>query len=107
MGMVLILATAGCGIRLEEDAPHVPLVPTREPSPGEAELIDLLTGTRDLALRLRSGSAERSTELAQWHDRQAVVLDAALRRAGVPAGSIDPSPASASASSAGSAAPPA
>lgn len=103
MSMVLILATAGCGIRLEEDAPHVPLVPTREPIPGEAELIDLLTGTRDLALRLRAGSTERSAELAEWHDRQAVVLDAALRRAGVPAGPIDPSPAPASASSVGSA----
>ncbi len=88
----MTLGLGGCGIRLEDDAPHVPLVPTRTPIPGEADLLALLRGTRDLAGRLRGAGVDQAAELAGWHDRQAVVLDAALRRAGVPADAIDPAP---------------
>ena len=34
----MVLALSACGIRLESDAPRIPLVPTRTPRPGEAGL---------------------------------------------------------------------
>ena len=73
-GAVLL---AGCGIRLEDDAPRVPLVPTRTPIPGETELVALLLGSRTLAA---AASAPYAAGLA----RQEAVLDAALRERGVP-----------------------
>lgn len=39
---VAVLAT-GCGVRLEDDAPDVPLVPRRQPLPGEAAMLTVLT----------------------------------------------------------------
>ena len=48
----LALPAAGCGIRLEDDAPRVPLVPARTPVPAEAELVAL---TRDTAGARRAG----------------------------------------------------
>ena len=42
-----VLSASGCGIRLEDDAPRLPLLPTRTPVPAEAELVAL---TRDTAV---------------------------------------------------------
>jgi hypothetical protein len=35
-------ALAGCGVRLEDDAPDIPFVPRREPIPGESALLAVL-----------------------------------------------------------------
>jgi hypothetical protein len=83
------LVLGGCGIRLEDDAPRVPLVPTREPIPAEADLLALLGETHDLAELAASSSARAVERLAPVHERQAEVLAAALVRAGVPEDDID------------------
>jgi hypothetical protein len=44
-----VLSTTGCGIRLEDDAPRLPLLPTRTPVPAEAELVALTRATAALA----------------------------------------------------------
>lgn len=81
-------ALAGCGVRLEEDAPDLPLVPRRSPMPGEEHLLGLLGATlllgRDCAAL---GSATGAT-LAALHTAQAHVLRDAVRRGGVPAETI-------------------
>lgn len=51
---------AGCGVRLEDDAPDIPFVPERDPIPGEAALLATLgaleesdeTGAQERAARL-------------------------------------------------------
>lgn len=77
------LALTGCGIHLEEDAPRIPLVPTRTPVPGEADLLALMTQSSALAVALPATGA-RGAEFAAQHVEQAAVLDSALRRGGVP-----------------------
>ena len=37
-----ITSLTGCGVRLEDDAPHIPFVPTRDPIPGESALLAVL-----------------------------------------------------------------
>lgn len=65
-------ALAGCGLRLEDDAPDIPFVPERDPIPGEAVLLAVL------------GALEASDEehAAARADR----LRSALARAEVPEG---------------------
>lgn len=75
-GSAILLS--GCGIRLEEDAPHVPLIPERTPIPQEANLVALLHHMQSLRAAV---PAEYAAGLA----RQVEVLDSALRQAGVPA----------------------
>src|SRR5690606_8214064 len=43
------LALSGCGIRLEDSAPEIPFIPTREPIPAEPALLWLLQDCRGLA----------------------------------------------------------
>jgi len=74
-GSAILLS--GCGIRLEEDAPHVPLIPERTPIPQEANLVALLHHMQSLRAAV---PAEYAAGLA----RQVEVLDSALRQAGVP-----------------------
>lgn len=86
----------GCGVRLEEDAPSLPLVPRRVPVPGELVLLDLLRGTRALA---ESAAAASTTDaaagpgvvaaLADLHRQQVPVLHDALLRGGVPSSVLD------------------
>lgn len=68
-------ALTGCGVRLEDDAPDIPFVPTREPIPGETALLAML-GT------LESADGEHATARA---DR----LRAALAESGVPERVLD------------------
>lgn len=61
LGLLLVPAGAatltGCGVRLEDDAPDVPLVPRRQPLPGEAAMLTVLgtlaggSGPHDAARR--------------------------------------------------------
>lgn len=65
-----VTAVTGCGVRLEDDAPDIPFVPTREPIPGESALLAML------------GALEGSDE--QYADERAELLRQALLEAQVP-----------------------
>lgn len=85
-------ALSGCGIRLEDDAPRVPLVPTREPVPGEAFLLRLWLGSQDLAAQasaLGGPGTALPGRLALLHRAQAEVLRTLLRTEGVPDSVVD------------------
>jgi hypothetical protein len=86
---------AGCGIRLEEDAPPVPLVPTREPLPGEDALTALTRACAELADRAEAVPGADAGALVPVHRRQHTVLRTTLVRLGVPVEVVDgaPSPA--------------
>ena len=83
--------TTGCGIRLEEDAPRVPLVPQRTPIPAEDALVLLLQQLRTLA-------AGAEPAYADGLARQVAVLDSALRERGVPQSKLAASPSATSGS---------
>jgi hypothetical protein len=88
LGLVAaVVPLAACGIRLEDDAPRVPLVPTREPIPGEAFLLSLWLGSGDLAAQaagLGGAATSIAGQLRALHQEQASALVALLRRLGVP-----------------------
>lgn len=65
-----VTTLTGCGVRLEDDAPRIPFVPTREPIPGESALLAML------------GALEGSDE--QYADERAELLRQALLEAQVP-----------------------
>src|SRR5690606_7172588 len=75
------LALSGCGVRLEDDAPDIPFIPTREPIPAESALIWLLQDCRDLR------AADPATEAP--YGEQVAVLRSALYRAGIPIETLD------------------
>ena len=75
------LALSGCAVRLEDDAPPLPLIPTREPIPAEPALLWLLGDCRELS----AGAGPHTGRYAE----QAAVLRSALLRAGVPIGTLD------------------
>ena len=87
-----VLPSAGCGIRLEDDAPRVPLVPTRTPVPAEAELVALTRGTAALAELAATVPGAVAAELATLHRRQYTVLRSRLLADGVPAADLDATP---------------
>lgn len=98
LGAAVALLT-GCGIRLEDDAPRVPLVPARSPIDGEDALVRLLGAVQSAALAQVDSKAPISPLLAPLHARQATVLHDALRQRGVPADelpSATPSPSATS-----------
>lgn len=84
-----VFAVAGCGIRLQDDAPDVPFVPRRTPIGAEAELLSLLANCRELAAactRWVSGpQVALAPGLTAIHRQQADVLAALLADAHVPA----------------------
>ena len=81
------LTLSACGIRLEDDAPRVPLVPTREPLRGESFLVALWRHTQDLeqrAAQLEGAATGLPARLVGLHRSQRTVLEAELVRLGVP-----------------------
>ncbi|MGA8046296.1 MAG: DUF4439 domain-containing protein [Dermatophilaceae bacterium] len=76
---LLTAALTGCAVRLEDDAPAIPLVPTREQVPAETALLWLLADCRHLSL------ARASAVYAE----QVAVLRSALHRAGIPIETLD------------------
>ena len=74
----LALPSAGCGIRLEDDAPRLPLVPTRTPVPAEAELVALTQDTAALAEAAATLGGTLGNTLATLHRRQDTVLTTTL-----------------------------
>ncbi len=85
-----LLALGGCGIRLEDNAPDLPLVPTRSPIPAQQALLDLLAGTRDLVEVTSRWHSPLGPTLAALHTSQAEVLAAMLQAADVPESLLRP-----------------
>ncbi len=82
-------ALGGCGVRLQDDAPDLPLIPRRVKLPGESSLLDLLGDTVTLARTARSGSSDLAQQLAALHSVQARVLHDRLLALGVPSALVD------------------
>ncbi|KRE61622.1 DUF4439 domain-containing protein [Nostocoides sp. Soil756] len=80
---------AGCGIRLEDDASRVPLVPARTPVPAEDLLVALTVDSLRLATLAGAVAAPLGPALATIHRRQHTVLRTTLLRGGVPATTLD------------------
>jgi hypothetical protein len=98
-GLVLLGLASGCGIRLEDDAPRLPLLPgpTRAPVADEAMLLRALAEARSLAALARAVAGHRGDlpdRLARLHRQQATTLQRMLTGAGVPVptGSPDATP---------------
>src|SRR5689334_769362 len=92
VGSLASMSLAACGIRLEDDAPRVPLIPTRAPVAGEAFLIALWRHSDALAERatgLGGVATGLPARLAGLHRRQVSVLEAELLRLGVPQKVLD------------------
>ena len=89
VGSALLLPVAGCGIRLEDDAPRLPLVPTRRPVPAEALLVALTRECDRLAASAARATDPTAAALAPLHARQHTVLRATLLGQGVPASGLD------------------
>ena len=89
----LALPAAGCGIRLEDDAPRVPFVPTRTPVPAEPELVALTRDTAALAVLAATVPGPLAADLATIHRRQHTVLRTTLVGLQVPAETLDAAPA--------------
>jgi hypothetical protein len=87
-----VLPAAGCGIRLEDDAPRVPLVPARAPVPAEAELVTLTRDTAALAELAATVAGALAADLATLHRRQHTVLRSTLLADQVPAALLDATP---------------
>jgi hypothetical protein len=85
----VVLPTAACGIRLEDDAPQVPLVPTRTPVPLEARLVELTRDTAALAASAAALPGGLPADLAAIHERQHSVLRTTLLRQQVPSTAVD------------------
>lgn len=94
----VVLPASACGIRLEDDAPRVPFVPTRTPVPAEPELVALTRETAALAETAAEVSGSLAADLETIHRRQHAVLRTTLVRQQVPAEDLDaPAPATATA----------
>src|SRR5688572_15163834 len=92
VGSLAAMSLAACGIRLEDDAPRVPLIPTRRPIPGEGVLLSLWRDCDELAARataLGGATTAVPARLAALHRSQVAVLAAQLRRLGVPQKVLD------------------
>ncbi len=96
VGALAAVTLGACGIRLEDDAPHVPLIPTREPIAGESFLVGLWRDCGTLAEAAAAlGGAPKAlpSVLAGLHRDQSRVLREELRRLAVPDKVLDrPSP---------------
>ena len=95
---VLALLMGGCGVRLQEDAPDLPLVPRRPKMPGEEVLLGLLGDTVGLvaatsaargevekacrALGLRADTVATSAKAVRYTERDQphmIIVDERLR----------------------------
>jgi hypothetical protein len=87
VGALAALTLGGCGIRLEDDAPHVPLIPTRKPIAGESFLVGLwheCGALAEAAAALGGAPTALPSVLAGLHRDQSQVLREELRRVAVP-----------------------
>lgn len=108
------LTLAGCSIRLEDSAPEIPFIPTRDPVPAEPALLWLLADCRSLARAVGASTPDPSGATGSQqavYEEQVAVLRTALYRAGVPIETLDevlagPTPRTTSTSTATAAATP-
>lgn len=84
------LLASGCGIRLEDDAPDIPLVPEREPIGAEGALVGLTLSTQALAEAAAATPGALAAALAPIHHHQHEVLRDALLSRGVPSRLVSP-----------------
>lgn len=92
-----VTALSGCGVQLEEGAPRVPLVPTREPMNDEKALLAVLHGTTSLgslAEAFGGASTSMAGRLRAIHAIQAAVIARLLRDGGVPQSLLAATPTS-------------
>jgi Domain of unknown function (DUF4439) len=86
-----VTALSGCQVRLEEDAPRVPGLPTHQPIPDEQALLTARRAAlqlQELAGGLGASSTPLTTLLATLHGRQVDVFESVLRSGGVPVAEI-------------------
>jgi len=96
------IGLAGCGIRLEDDAPPIPFV-SRQPIPDEALLVAAYRRATALAgVAGRATGVPLAPEVAQRHTRQAQVLRAILDAGQVPERIISGPPGSTATATSGS-----
>ncbi len=86
--VAVVLPATGCGIRLEDDAPRLPLLPTRTPVPAEAELAALTRDTASLAELAATVTGALAADLVILHRRQHTVLRTTLLSMQVPAADL-------------------
>lgn len=67
----------GCGVRLEDDAPDIPFVPTRDPIPGEAVLLAMLGALEADDAKHADARASRLRDALEDAQVPAKVLDGA------------------------------
>ena len=82
---------SGCRVQLEEDAPQIPLVPTRVPMKDEKALLALLgrtTSLRSLAEAIGGAPTSMTGQLSAVHATQVAVIARLLRDGGVPESTI-------------------
>ncbi|WP_407568150.1 hypothetical protein QK900_10650 [Arsenicicoccus dermatophilus] len=72
-----------CRVRLEDDAPRLPLLPTREPTPDEGLLVRAWADAVQLG-RMASATGTSGAAAARLHAAQAAALDQVLRDRRVP-----------------------
>ncbi|HQV90950.1 MAG TPA: hypothetical protein PLA46_05150 [Phycicoccus sp.] len=87
-------ATAGCGVRLEENAPDIPFIPRRSKVAGEDLLIGLVdkTATLSALASAAAGTDPTARLLVDLHQTQVSVLQDRLRATGVPTAVLGPEP---------------
>ena len=83
------MALTGCQVRLEDSAPELPFIPTREPIPAEDALLWLLRDCRELASH---DQPESGLSVVGLYEEQVAVLRTALYRAGIPVETLDETP---------------
>lgn len=99
------IGLAGCGIRLEDDAPTIPFV-SRQPIPDEALLVAAYRRATALAgVAGRATGVPLAPEVTQRHTRQAQVLRAILETGQVPERIISGPPGSTATATSGPTAP--
>ena len=92
-----VTALSGCGVQLEEGAPRIPLVPTREPMNDEKALLAVLhrtTSLGSLAEAFGGASTSMAARLRAIHAIQAAVIARLLRDGGVPQSLLAATPTS-------------
>ncbi|GGL40531.1 hypothetical protein H9L10_07805 [Phycicoccus endophyticus] len=99
-GAALLAPLSGCRVRLEDDAPRVPLLPSRTPVPEEERLTALSRGCQRLAALADGLGGTLGAQLTVAHRRQHTVVRTALLAAGVPADTLDLDPGAGSSSQA-------
>lgn len=92
-GLALTALLGGCRVRLEDDAPRIPLIPTRTPIPDEALLILAWRECTELARVAATLAALQRLQGASLHTEQAETLRSVLATGRVPDSVVSASPA--------------